>query len=76
MKYPNGLEIQIRDRVKLNTGDLGVVAFSVDADEFSEEFKKEEWSYLQEGVMVKTDEGVLIYYTSANVGDVLPSTNE
>lgn len=68
MKYADGVEIRQGDRVRLYGVQTGVVVFSVDTDEYSDEFPKDEWAYLKSGVMVKTDNGALIHlvYTDAN----------
>jgi len=73
MKYPNGNSISLGDRVKLSNGELGTIVFSIDTDEYTEEFKKEEWEYLKNGVMVKTDEGTLIHYENKNIEALFPA---
>jgi len=71
MKYPDGTEARLGDRVKFSNGDLGSVVFSIDSDEYSKDFPKEEWSYLKKGIMVRTDNGALIHYEDSNVEEIL-----
>jgi hypothetical protein len=69
MKYSNGIEIRLGDCVKLYGVHTGIVVFSVDADEYSNEFPKNEWAYLKSGVMVRTDNGALIHFACSDVND-------
>jgi hypothetical protein len=39
----------------------GVVVFSIDTDEFSTEFPKDEWIYLGRGIMVETERVGLVH---------------
>ena len=71
MRYPDGTEIRLGDRVQLSNGEKGTVVFSIDTDEYSDEFPKAQWSYLNKGIMVKTDKGALIHYEAINLEDVI-----
>ena len=71
MKYPDGTEAQIGDRVQFSNGEKGTIVFSIDTNEYSNEFPKKQWSYLKKGVMIKTDKGALIHYEDPNVGEVM-----
>jgi hypothetical protein len=55
MKYSNGEVVKIGDKVKMWKGCFGVVVCSIDTDEYSEKYPKEQWSYLQNGAMFETD---------------------
>ena len=70
MKYTDGTEARLGDRVKFSNGDLGFVVLSIDTDEYSKEFPKEEWSYLDKGLMVRTDNGALIHYEDPNIEEI------
>ena len=72
MRYPNGSQIKVGDRVKLLNGETATVVFSVDTGEYAPGFPKEEWQYLKSGVMVKTNKGALIHFTEPNNDDVVP----
>jgi hypothetical protein len=62
MKYPDGTEIKVGDRVKVAGDDFGVVVLSVDANEYSTEFPAQEWSYLKKGIMIKSEKMGLVHY--------------
>ena len=64
MRYPSGEEIRLWDRVELWADCHGIVVFSIDTDEYSPAFPKEEWAYLKRGVMVASDRVGLIHYSS------------
>jgi hypothetical protein len=70
MKYADGVEIQRGDRVQLFGMQTGVVVFSVDTDEYSDEFPKDEWAYLKSGVMVKTADGALVHVDDSNANEI------
>jgi hypothetical protein len=72
VRYPNGTQIRVGDRIKLSNGEPGTVVFCVDTGEYSPGFPKEEWQYLKSGVMVKTNGGALIHFTEPNNNDVMP----
>ena len=71
MKYPDGTEARIGDRVQFSNGEKGTIVFSIDTNEYSNEFPKTQWSYLKKGVMIKTDKDALIHYEDPNVGEVM-----
>jgi hypothetical protein len=53
MKYPDGTEAHIGDRVELWEGNVGVVVFSIDTNEFSEAYPKAQWGeFLGSGFMI------------------------
>lgn len=62
MKYPNGEEIKIGDKVKLWEGCYGTVVASIDADEYSSDYPKAEWEYLKAGVLINSDKTGVIHY--------------
>jgi hypothetical protein len=66
MKYADGAEIRRGDRIRIFGVQLGVVVFSVDAGEYSNEFPEAEWAYLKSGVMVKAENGALIHLDDSN----------
>jgi hypothetical protein len=70
MKYPDGQEARLGDRIQFSNGDLGIVVFSIDTKEYSGEFLEEDWGYLEKGVMVKTDAGALIHYKDSNTEEI------
>lgn len=62
MKYPDGQEVRLGDRVKLGQDDGGVVVASIDTNEYSDEHSKAQWSYLKKGVMIEFPKHGLIHY--------------
>lgn len=66
MKYSDGNEAKLGDRVKLWDGCHGVVVCSFDTNEYSTDYPGSEWGYLKSGVMIKTDKAGLIHYIEAD----------
>lgn len=62
MKYWDGQEVRLGDRVKLGADEGGVVVCSIDADEYSEEHPKEQWGYLKKGVIINFPEMGEVYF--------------
>jgi hypothetical protein len=62
MKYRDGQEVIIGDRVSLSDGSVGEVVFCIDRNEFSASYPKSDWEYLGSGVMVKSNSFGLIHY--------------
>jgi hypothetical protein len=62
MKYPDGQEVRLGDKVRLGRDRGGVVVCSIDTGEYTGEFPREEWSYLARGVMIQFPAWGLIHY--------------
>ena len=62
MNYVDGQKIRVGDKIKLWAGCSGLVVCSMDDDEYSPEYPKEEWSYLKTGVLIDSDQDGLIHY--------------
>jgi hypothetical protein len=62
--YKSLLEISLGDKVRVEGGDKGVVVFSASRDEYSNEYPTEDWYECGEGVMVKTENGALVFIDS------------
>ena len=67
MRYPDSRQVRLGDRVRLSNGERGTVVFSIDTDEYSADFCKAGWSYLNKGVMITTDMGALVHYDDLNL---------
>ena len=65
MKYPDGQQVKLGDRVKLGKDREGIVVCSIDTDEYSAEHPKEQWGYLKKGVMIEFSLYGLIHYEEA-----------
>ncbi len=62
MKYANGQEVRLGDKVRLWSNCYGVVVCSMDAGDYSSAFPKQDWQYLTSGVIIKTEKAGLIHY--------------
>ena len=62
MKYTDGSDIKLGDKVLISGKYHGVVVADIDGNEYSESNPKEQWGYLGSGVMIDTDFGGLIHY--------------
>jgi hypothetical protein len=65
MKYSDGRDVKLGDRVKLGDDDGGVVVASIDTAEYSIEHSEAQWGYLKKGVMIKFPKHGLIHYENA-----------
>ena len=66
MKYFDGREVKLGDRVKLDDDSGGVVVASIDTREYSAVCSEAEWAYLQKGVLVDFPRWGLIHYEEAD----------
>jgi hypothetical protein len=49
MHYSDGVEVRLGDRVQLYNVEAGIVVFSIDTSEYSDEFPKGDWSISNRG---------------------------
>lgn len=68
MKYADGQEARLGDKVRLSDGAEGVVVFSIDTNEYSPAYPKAQWDYLKRGVMVSFEKHGVIHYEEAEPG--------
>jgi hypothetical protein len=54
MRYPDGQEIRLGDRMELWDGSEAIVVCSIDTQEYSHDFPKEHWEYLTRGILIST----------------------
>lgn len=66
MKYSDGREVRVGDKVRLWEGCYGLVVCSLDTHEFSKEYPKNNWDYLKSGVVIDSDRAGLIHYLESN----------
>ena len=71
MKYWDGQEAHMGDKVKLGEDNSGIVVCSIDAGEYSDEYPAAAWSYLGKGVMVSFPKHGLIHYAGPDEDLVL-----
>ena len=62
MRYPDGQAARLGDRVRLWNGADGTVVCSLDTDEFSDEYPREQWDYLRGGVLIRSPQTGLIHF--------------
>ena len=62
MKYSDGQDVLLGDRVKLGLDADGVVVCSIDAGQYSSQYPEIQWSYLNRGVMISFPTYGLIHY--------------
>lgn len=67
MKYTDGTEIKLGDKVIISGKYHGVVVANIDGSEYSESHPKDQWSYLGSGVMIDTNFGGLVHYQEENI---------
>jgi hypothetical protein len=65
MKYADGEEARLGDRVTLGDGAEGSVVASIDTDEYAIGHPKSQWAYLKRGIMVEFPNYGLIHYEDA-----------
>ena len=63
MKYSDGQDVRLGDRVSLGQDSEGVVVCSIDTGEYSGAYPETQWSYLKTGVMINFPSYGLIHYT-------------
>lgn len=65
MKYADGKDVKLGDKVELWGGCFGEVVCSIDAGEYSKEFSEDDWAYLKSGVVISTvGKGVIHFIES------------
>lgn len=62
MKYRDGTDMHVGDRVRIKNGDTGIIVASLDTGEFSPDYPKENWEDLKTGIVVLTDKGALVRF--------------
>jgi hypothetical protein len=63
----DGKVIKLSDEIRLSGSDEGIVVADLDGGEFLAKYPEGEWGYLQEGVMVLSDQIGLVHLTKKNV---------
>lgn len=65
MKYADGQDVKLGDKVKLGQDDGGIVVCSIDTGEYTDDHPETQWGYLKKGVMVEFPTLGLIHYEEA-----------
>ena len=66
MKYSDGRNVNVGDRVEISNRGSGVVVCSFDDDSYSASFIKNEWAHLGCGVLIKLENDDLIHYQESD----------
>jgi len=64
MRYADGNEARLGDKIAIDEKYRGVVVADIDGGEFSERYASG-WAYLKTGILVDTDFGGLVHYPDA-----------
>ncbi len=62
MKYIDGNEVMVGDKVRLGDDDGGIVVCSIDRNEYTNSHPKGKWEYLKKGVVIEFPKFGLIHY--------------
>jgi len=73
VKYADGQEVRVGDRVRLGDDSDGVVVCSIDRDEYTTDHPKAQWAYLEAGVMIHFPKFGLIHFVESDENLVLVS---
>ena len=71
MKYWDGQEAHIGDKVRLGDDSGGIVVCSVDAGQYSDDHPAGAWGYLEKGVMISFPTYGLIHHVEPDEDLVL-----
>lgn len=62
MKYNTGELVELSDHVELSGNMTGVIVVIIEDSKYSKSYPKEEWGYLECGILVLSDQAGLIHY--------------
>lgn len=62
MKYLDGTDARLGDKVRYSDGTYGYVVCSLDTNEYSDDYPKDQWGYLKNGILVVSDLIGLVHY--------------
>lgn len=62
MKYHTGELIELGDYIELSSDMTGVIVVIIEDSKYSKLYPKEEWGYLESGLLVLSDQAGLIHY--------------
>lgn len=66
MKYFDGKEVFVGDKVKMWDGCYGVVVCSIDSGDYTSSFPESEWGYLKTGVVINSEQAGILHYTESD----------
>lgn len=62
MRYSDGNDARVGDRVQIDGQFRGIVVASIDTGHYSSAFPEAEWSYLKEGILIDTEFAGVVHY--------------
>ncbi|WP_151715852.1 hypothetical protein [Acinetobacter sp. TUM15071] len=62
MNYQTGEMIELGDYVELSGDMTGVVVVIVENSQYSKPYPKEEWDYLESGLLILSDQAGLVHF--------------
>lgn len=62
MKYFDGQNIKLDDRVQLWVDKFGIVVCIIKDGFYNGAFPQTDWGFLQKGLLIRMDDGQLIHY--------------
>jgi len=65
MKYDDGAEMRLGDRVRIKNGESGLIVAVVGTQQFALGYPKDTWSNLTGGVLVRMESGALVNFYSS-----------
>jgi hypothetical protein len=66
VRYVDGQDIQVGDRVRMGDDEGGIVVCDIGAGDFSPSYPESEWAYLNEGVVIEFPRYGTLHMTTAN----------
>ncbi len=66
MKYMDGKQVKVGDKVLIGGLYRGLVVADMDSNEYYADHPREQWGYLQSGVIIDTDFGGLVHYEQSS----------
>jgi hypothetical protein len=68
MRYPDGQEVKLGDKVALENDQQGTVVCSIDRGEYSASYPRTQWGYLGAGVLIEFPSYGLVHYKEPETG--------
>ncbi|MGY4303512.1 hypothetical protein ACVIJ6_000755 [Bradyrhizobium sp. USDA 4369] len=65
MKYPDGQQVALGDRVRLGADDGDLVVAHIDANEHGADYPQAKWAHLKKGALIRFPGYGLIHYEVA-----------
>jgi hypothetical protein len=72
LKYPDGTEARVGNKLRYSDGSIGIVVCSIDSDESSASYPKVEWRNLKKGIMIESKRMGFVHYEELD-DDIVPT---